>query len=172
MTNLDSADLSGNLPALNGSNLTNLTAANLTGALPAISGANLTGVSTDTSAMENNIAILAFKTQSANNLAKFNLVDQVIDEYYDATGIDASASTNEAVGGSGIAKYYEGQSGSGSNTVLFAYTGADVNWTVPNTSTATIIAWGAGGGGSSGVGGGGGFISGDISVTAAETVVV
>ena len=87
LTNLDSADLSGNLPALNGSNLTNLTAANLTGALPAISGANLTGVSTDTSAMENNIAILAFKVQSANDLAKFNLVDQVIDEYKDDTGL-------------------------------------------------------------------------------------
>jgi hypothetical protein len=87
LTNIDSADLSGNLPALNASNLTNLTAANLTGALPAISGANLTGVSTDTSAMENNIAILAFKTQAANNLAKFNLVDQVIDEYKDATGV-------------------------------------------------------------------------------------
>ena len=56
------------------------------GRLPAISGANLTGVSTDTSAMENNIAILAFKTQSANNLAKFNLVDQVVDEYKDGTG--------------------------------------------------------------------------------------
>ena len=60
------------------------------GRLPAVSGANLTGVSTDTSAMENNIAILAFKTQSANNLAKFNLVDQVIDEYKDATGVTFS----------------------------------------------------------------------------------
>ena len=57
------------------------------GRLPAVSGANLTGVSTDTSAMENNIAILAFKTQSANNLAKFNLIDQVVDEYKDATGV-------------------------------------------------------------------------------------
>jgi len=64
--------------------------------LPAISGANLTGVSTDTSAMENNIAILAFKTQSANNLAKFNLVDQVIDEYKDGTG--ATYSTAAQVG--------------------------------------------------------------------------
>ena len=56
------------------------------GRLPAVSGANLTGVSTDTSAMENNIAILAFKTQAANNLAKFNLVGQVVDEYKDGTG--------------------------------------------------------------------------------------
>jgi hypothetical protein len=54
--------------------------------LPAVSGAALTGITTDTSAMENNIAILAFKTQSSNNLAKFNLVDQVIDEYKDDTG--------------------------------------------------------------------------------------
>ena len=61
------------------------------GRLPAVSGANLTGVSTDTSAMENNIAILAFKTQSANNLAKFNLIDQVIDEYKDATGVTLSS---------------------------------------------------------------------------------
>jgi hypothetical protein len=92
LTNLDAGDLtpSGTLPALNASNLTNLTAANLTGALPIISGANLTGVTTDTSAMENNIAILAFKTQTANNLAKFNLVDQVVDEYKDATGVTLS----------------------------------------------------------------------------------
>ena len=78
------------------------------GNLPAINGSNLTGVSTDTSAMENNIAILAFKTQAANNLAKFNLIDQVIDEYYDTSGIDAGNSTNEMTGGSGTAKYYEG----------------------------------------------------------------
>lgn len=60
-------------------------------------------------------------------------------------------------------------------TILFAYTGADVNWTVPpGVSSATIIAWGAGGGGGSvnGFGGGGGYISGDISVTAGETLVV
>ena len=107
-TGVSSSKLTGNLPAISGASLTNLTSANLSGALPAISGANLTGVSTDTSAMENNIAILAFKTQSANNLAKFNLIDQVVDEYYDTSGIDASASTNELTGGSGIAKYYHG----------------------------------------------------------------
>ena len=78
-TGISSSKLTGNLPAVSGAALTNLTSANLTGALPAISGANLSGVSPDTSAMENNIAILAFKTQSANNLAKFNLIDQVID---------------------------------------------------------------------------------------------
>ena len=86
-TGVSSSKLTGNLPAISGASLTNLTAANISGALPAIDGSNLTGVSTDTSAMENNIAILAFKTQAANNLAKFNLIDQVIDEYKDDTGL-------------------------------------------------------------------------------------
>jgi len=86
-TGVSSSKLTGNLPALNGSALTNLASANLSGALPAIDGSNLTGVSTDTSVLENNIAILAFKTQAANNLAKFNLIDQVIDEYKDGTGV-------------------------------------------------------------------------------------
>ena len=83
-------DSNAKIPAVNASLLTGLNAANITpgGTLPAISGANLTGVATDTSAMENNIAILAFKVQSANNLTKFNLVDQVIDEYKDDTGLD------------------------------------------------------------------------------------
>jgi hypothetical protein len=85
--NVVQLDGSGNIPAVNGSAVTNLASANLTGALPAIDGSNLTGITTDTSAMENNIAILAFKTQSANNLAKFNLIDQVIDEYKDGTGV-------------------------------------------------------------------------------------
>ena len=85
-TGISSSKLTGNLPAVSGAALTNFTAANVTGALPAIDGSNLTGVATDTSALENNIAILAFKTQSANNLAKFNLIDQVIDEYKDGTG--------------------------------------------------------------------------------------
>ena len=78
----------GTAAALNtGTGANNVVQLDGSGRLPAVSGANLSGVSTDTSAMENNIAILAFKTQSANNLAKFNLIDQVIDEYKDGTGV-------------------------------------------------------------------------------------
>ena len=62
----------------------------------------------DPSVLEYNQAILAFKIASANQLAKFSMVDQVIDEYQDATGIDASASTNELAGGATTAKYFEG----------------------------------------------------------------
>ena len=147
------------------------------GRLPAVSGANLTGVSTDTSAMENNIAILAFKTQTANNLAKFNLIDQVIDEYYDATGIDASASTGEVAGGSGIAKYYQGGTSSTPTVTHDAdATGTDGDYTwykwtdtgstgsfsinAAQTIEYLIVAGGgAGGRGNSGGGGAGGLIA-------------
>ena len=103
LTNLDATDLSGNLPALNASALTNLDASDLTGALPAISGAALTGVTTDVSAIEANIAILGFKCAAAGNLAKFNLVDQVVDEYKDGTGV--TVSTVSQVGDTALEGY-------------------------------------------------------------------
>ncbi|QDP64235.1 MAG: hypothetical protein Tp1124SUR1240571_3 [Prokaryotic dsDNA virus sp.] len=49
----------------------------------------------DDNKIQANLAILAFKSATNGSLAAYNLVDQVIDEYTDATGIDASASTNE-----------------------------------------------------------------------------
>jgi len=84
-------------------NVTAVDATKISGAVPS---ASLTNV--DLSKLEYNQAILAFKVASANQLAKFQMVDQVIDEYQDATGIDASASTNEFAQGTGTAKYYEG----------------------------------------------------------------
>ena len=57
-----------------------------------------------------NIALLAFKTAVNGSLAKYNLQDQVIDEYTDATGVDASASTNESLA-SGV---YSGAGAAGS----------------------------------------------------------
>jgi hypothetical protein len=74
---------------------TGIDSAKLTGALPAIDGSNLTGVATDTTTIENNIAMLAFYRATDHSKAKYDLVDQVIDDYNDATGIDASASSNE-----------------------------------------------------------------------------
>jgi hypothetical protein len=66
----------------------------------------LTGVSVNTDSLEDNIALLGFKLAANNALAKYNLVDRTIDEYQDATGIDASASTGEGTGGTGTGKYY------------------------------------------------------------------
>ena len=61
------------------------------------SGANLTNLAStsDINNLINNIAILGFKVATNGSLAKYSLVNQVIDEFIDASGIDASASTNE-----------------------------------------------------------------------------
>ena len=92
---------------------TGITSSKLTGALPAIDGSALTGVATDTSTIENNIALLGFYRASDNSKAKYSLVDQVIDEYTDATGIDAGASTNETL----TSGYYSGSSTSAGTPV-------------------------------------------------------
>ena len=79
-------------------------------ALTKVSGGMIATGAIDTTRLEYNQAILAFKLAAQNSLAKFSMVDQVIDEYQDATGIDAGASTNENAGGATTAKYYEGSS--------------------------------------------------------------
>ena len=52
-----------------------------------------------------NVALLAFKMQAADSIAKFNMVDGFLDAYADATGIDASGSTDEIRNAS---NYYSG----------------------------------------------------------------
>ena len=52
---------------------------------------------TDTSVLEYNIALLAFKLAAGDSLSKFSMVDQVIDEFTDNTGIDTTNSTNETL---------------------------------------------------------------------------
>ena len=142
-------------------------ASKLTGALPAISGASLTGISTDTSRLEYNQAILAFKLAAQNSLARFQMVDQVIDEYQDATGIDAGASTNELAGGTGTAKYYGGSTTitptvtGGTTTVVgdytyHAFTAGTVNYVSSHTQDLDILVVAGGGGAGTNEGGGGG----------------
>ena len=156
-----------------------LDATKLAGAVPSGSLGNVPP--SDTSVLEYNQAILAFKIASANQLAKFSMVDQVIDEFQDATGIDAGASTNELAGGSGTAKYYEGGAGSvpttssvgsvaSAGTVDGDYT--YYKWTTVGTTHSfttnvqqnydyIVVAGGGGGGGWGGGGGGaGGFLTG------------
>ena len=50
-----------------------------------------------TDKLATDIAMLGFYRASDHSKAKYNLVDQVIDDYNDATGIDAGNSTNEAL---------------------------------------------------------------------------
>ena len=106
----------------------------------------------------NDIALLAFKTQANGSLARYNLVDQTVDAFEDAAGVDASASTNE---NRASANYYSG--------VLVAAAGQTAFTTVETTSytagaglTSITYLVVAGGGGSSSAagadyaGGGGG----------------
>ena len=60
---------------------------------------------TNTTVIEDDIALLGFKVAIAGSMAKYNLVDQTEDAFVDQTGIDASTSTGE-VWNSG--KYFSG----------------------------------------------------------------
>ena len=77
-------------------------------------GSNLTNLPTtalqaDINNLISNVAILGFKVATNGSLAKYNLVNQVIDEFTDASGIDASASTNENL----VDGYFRGASEGG-----------------------------------------------------------
>jgi len=177
-------------------------AANLTGtiadarfpaALPAIDGSSLTGITTDTTTIENNIAMLAFYRATDHSKAKYDLVDQVIDDYNDATGVDAGASTNENLS-SGA---YAGQTSSvGSATggtittsgnykyhLFVGYdSNAHTNWNfvTPSTGTIDYLIVGAGGSGrslhSGSIGGGSGgssqYFSGQSKAAGTYPIVV
>ena len=62
-------------------------------------------VTTDTSGIEDDIALLGFKVAVAGSMAKYNLVDQTEDAFMDATGIDTTESTGEI---RNAANYYSG----------------------------------------------------------------
>ena len=110
-------------------------------------------------ANQDDIALLGFKVAANGSLAKYNLIDQTIDAFEDASGVDASASTGENFDAAG--KYYTsisyGSYGFNSNTSTGAGT-----WTCPTdvVSVEAVIVAGGGQGGcpyhGSGGGGGGG----------------
>ena len=60
----------------------------------------------DDSGVQDDIALLGFKVAANGSLAKYNLVDQTVDDFQDASGVDASASTGEDRDSTG--KYYRG----------------------------------------------------------------
>ena len=61
----------------------------------------------DLTGLEDDTALLGFKTAANGSLAKYNLLDQTVDAFEDASGVDAGASTNEVRNSSG--KYYVGE---------------------------------------------------------------
>ena len=70
----------------------------------------------DLNPINTDIALLAFKTQANGNLARYNLLDQSVDSFEDASGVNASSSTNDIRDASG--KYYVGETQT-SGTVQF-----------------------------------------------------
>ena len=87
------------------------------------------------------IALLGFKIAANGSLGKYDLVDQAVDAFEDASGIDASASTNETRNASG--KYYVGETQTSgtvqfetdANTkLLYHFDGADGSTTFTDSS--------------------------------------
>ena len=114
--------------------------------------------------LQSNIALLGFKTAVNGSLAKYNLQDQIIDEYEDATGIDAGASTNELLssgvysGGTAISAPTGATS---TDTSVSGYTthvlsAASGSLVVGDSLTVDILVVGGGGSGGNAYGGGGG----------------
>jgi len=132
---------------------------------------------TDLTGLEDDIALLGFKVASNGSLAKYNLVDQTVDDFQDTSGVNASASTDEIRDATG--KYY-----SGVTTVSAAPTGGVVtthgsysvntftsndDFVPPTTGTISYMIVGGGGGGGQnyGAAGGGG---GGVQVTASASI--
>jgi len=134
----------------------------------AVTSAKIAAGAVDTSGLEDDVALLGFKVASNGSLAKYNLVDQTVDDFQDTSGVDASASTNEVRDGTG--KYYSGETAAAgdatggtitysSGNTIHSFT-ANGNFVVPSSGTiGTYLVIGAGGGGGSkqnACGGGGG----------------
>lgn len=136
----------------------------------------------DLTGLEDDVALLGFRVASNGSLAKYNLVDQTVDDFQDTSGVDASASTNETRDSSG--KYYSGVTGTdptgGAET---SYTGYKVHTFLDTGNTdfvvsasgnvdALVVAGGGGGGSYGGAGGAGGFRTSATHALTAQTYVV
>ena len=126
-------------------------------------GSNLTGVEDD--GARDDIALLGFKVAANGSLARYNLVDQSVDAFEDASGIDASASTNEFRNDAG--NYYSGSNTSTDNASNHTTPGSDT-WVTPADITGTakiLVVAGGGGSGTRGNSNGGGGAGGLVYVS-------
>jgi hypothetical protein len=131
----------------------------------------------DDDKIQSNIALLGFKTAVNGSLAKYNLQDQIIDEFEDNSGIDAGASTNEDLN-NGVYKGGIGNPTGGTVTEYGAYrahtftaTGSFVTPASTGSVNVFVVAGGASGGHFHGGGGGaGGYkLSTSLSLSASTT---
>jgi len=143
----------------------------------------------DDDQIQSNIAMLGFKVAVNGSLTRYNLVDQSIDEYFDTSGVDASASTNEVRSDASPYYYFGGTVVTPSVTEDADATGTDgdytwYKWTDTgstgsyNTDTTQdhewlIVAGGGGGGNAGGGGGAGGYRAGTtLSLTGGTAYTV
>ena len=112
-----------------------------------VTSANLAAGAVDTSGLEDDIALLGFRVASNGSLAKYNLVDQTVDDFQDASGVDASASTGEVRDASG--KYYYGEATSSFKVHKFT---ADGTFTTDTAQDVEYLVVGGGGGGAGSTG--------------------
>ena len=142
----------------------------------------------DDNSVKEDVAVLGFKIATSESLVKYNLSDQTVDVFEDASGVDAGASTNEI---RNSAKYYTGTvaaSGGiitthGSYTVHSFLDTGNTNF-VPgsagNVDLLVVAGGGAGGGNASGTpgdglgggGGAGGFLTSASHAVTAQTYTV
>ena len=138
-----------------------------------VTAANLASGVVDTTGLQDDVALLAFKTQANGSLARYNLVDQSVDAFEDASGVDDSASSSQARSGSNY--YYGGAAvvaSGGTITTDGSYTihsflSGTSNYVNDTTQATDILVVAGGGGASSGGGGAGGMLtSAALSVSA------
>ena len=140
----------------------------------------------DTSAIEDDIALLGFKVAANGSFGKYNLVDQTEDAFMDTTGIDAGASTYDNRSGS---NYYSGTVAPPTGGTIDTYTDGGTDYrshTFLDDGTFTVVAGtisadyfmvaGGGGGGNAGDGsgawgaGGGGGAGGFLTATGTSLI--
>jgi len=134
------------------------------------------GTVTDTTAIEDNIALLGFKVAVAGAMAKYNLVDQTEDAFINATGIDPIASIGETRHAS---NYYSGGTPTPTGGTITTYVDGSTTYNVhsftldgtftgASISTDYLQVAGGGGGsiaGNGGGGGGGGMLTGTATLS-------
>ncbi len=131
--------------------------------------------------IRSNIALLGFKTAVNGSLAKYSLVDQIVDEYTDASGVDASAtsgttrSSGAYIGANTVTPTTSGgtKTTDGEYSVHSITSTGSTNFVTDGTlnDLSYLIIGGGGGGGQdiAGGGGAGGMVEGTLSSLAAGT---
>jgi len=140
-----------------------------------------------------NIGLLGFKMAVNEGLTVFNLIDGIVDEFNDETGIDEAEGSNDTYCGTSDFYVNSNTPDGGPSTILASAGFTTTSITEPDTSTAgtnpaggtgtfgsytvpscvtslSVFAWGAGGAGT--CSGGGGFTSGTLAVTPSQVLEV